>query len=290
MMLKELSIGILFALLWSSAPIATKFGLRSCEPLLLAAFRFLAAGGCLLMYVYVLSPKASYPIPKKREWLEVTILGLLNSTIYLGAFFMALRDVSAGLSNLFIAANPIFITLIAALWLKRSVSRREWLGITVCFAGLVVASLPALLESSASLVGLLILGGSIMSMSLGSVYFSKIKSALPTLVINAWQVSLGGLMLLPVALSVNDISKITLDENFIGSMIWIVVVVSIAAMTLWFFLLKQDPVKASLWLFLVPVCGYTLAAVFLDEPITIYAVAGMLLVFIGLATARWNRA
>jgi drug/metabolite transporter (DMT)-like permease len=282
---KEIFIGVLFAVLWSSAPIATKFGLRSCDPLLLASFRFLAAGVCLLIYVYGIR-RGTYRLPEKREWIDVTILGLLNSTIYLGAFFTALNFVTAGLSNLFIAANPIFITLIAALWLKRPVKHTEWVGMAICFGGLVTACIPTLQTSSASVAGILILGGSIVSMSVGSVYFSKIQPTLPTLVINTWQVSIGGLALLPVALLTNDISATRLDENFIGSLVWIVVAVSIGAMGLWFYLLNQDPVKASLWLFLVPVAGYILAAIFLDEPITLYALGGTALVLVGLSLAR----
>ena len=74
-------LGLLFTLLWSSAAIATKFGLNSTTPLVLATTRFLIAGGLLFLYVYLLNKK--YPWPRSQEWRSLIVLGLLNTTIYL---------------------------------------------------------------------------------------------------------------------------------------------------------------------------------------------------------------
>jgi probable blue pigment (indigoidine) exporter len=58
--------------------------------------------------------------------------------------------------------------------------------------------------------------------------------------------------------------------------------ISIAAVQLWLYLLKAEPVKASLWLFLCPIFGFFYAAILTNEPITIYTVVGTVLVILGL--------
>ena len=62
--------------------------------------------------------------------------------------------------------------------------------------------------------------------------------------------------------------------------------VSIGAVQLWLYLLKKDPIKASLWLFLCPIFGFIYAAFLLKEPITSYTYIGTLLVIVGLYLAQ----
>ena len=58
--------------------------------------------------------------------------------------------------------------------------------------------------------------------------------------------------------------------------------VSIGAVQLWLYLLRDNPVKASFWLFLCPVFGFIIAAITLHEPISLYTFIGVLLVIGGL--------
>jgi drug/metabolite transporter (DMT)-like permease len=65
-----------------------------------------------------------------------------------------------------------------------------------------------------------------------------------------------------------------------------VIPVSIGAVQLWLYLLKKDPIKASLWLFLCPIFGFIYASFLLKEPITSYTYVGTLLVIVGLYLAQ----
>jgi probable blue pigment (indigoidine) exporter len=67
---------------------------------------------------------------------------------------------------------------------------------------------------------------------------------------------------------------------------WLVIAVSIGAVQLWLYLLKIDPVKASLWLFLCPIFGFIFANILLNEPITIYTGIGTFCVIFGLYLAQ----
>lgn len=274
-------LGIFFTILWSSAAIAIKLGLQSTTPLALATSRFLIAGGLLFVYVYIV--KRTYPWPNRTEWRALLLLGLLNTTIYLGASFWALTSVSAGIFNLFVTTNPFIVAFLSYLWLKRKILAREWSGMLVAATGLFIATWPSISVSETSMIGVVVLALGMVSMAIGSVYFNKRNLQLPGIVVNTWQVMIGGMVLIPFTFLLEHRSFfVEWDRNLLVSMLWLVLVISIGTMILWFYLLKQDAVRANNWLFLTPVFGYILATLFLGEPFTRFDFMATICVIIGL--------
>lgn len=281
----EITEGVLFAILWASATAATKFGIRSVEPLLLACIRFLLVGGLLTGFVYIVRA-GKFRLPTKKEFRHLFILGLLNITIYIAAFVIAVKMVSAGLVSLFNAMPPLVITMLSAIWLKRPVQAKEWVGIGLAFSGLAIAAIPNLQSSHATLGGIFILMAGQVALATGSTYYAGIKLELPRLVINAWQTAIGGLLLIPIVLLNRKNIYLIADSNFYWSLGWLVIPVSVIAYSLWLHLLHKDSVKAGMWLFVTPVLGYLLAVWLLREKVTVFAMVGALMVIAGVSIAR----
>jgi len=273
-----ITAGLLFSILWASASVAGKFGLRSSEPLTLFTIRFLLAGAVLLSYV-ALSRK--WQNPSKKEWIQITIFGAFNTTLYLGIFIIALGEVAAGITALMIALNPLLISILSSVWMKRPVAMREWASIILGMIGVSVATYPLFEDGYATIwgVGLLVL--SMLTYSIGAVYYASVKWTLNRSVINGWQVIIGGLLLLPFTLFFEG-DGTNYDMRFWLSIGWLVIPVSIGAVQLWLYLLKEDAVKASLWLFVCPIFGLLYSTWLLDEPFTIYTAGGALLVLVSL--------
>lgn len=270
--------GILFAILWSSASVAGKFGLMSSEPLTLFTIRFLAAGLLLLAF----SITQQHPrLPRGQEWKQLTIFGAFNTALYLGIFIIALREVAAGITTLLLALNPLLISLFTSLWLKRKIAIREWISIAVGMIGVSIATFPLVQNGYASVWGLCLLVVCMTTYSMGAVYYSSIQWKLSRTAINGWQVLIGGLLLLPFTLYLEG-NHTHYDIRFWLSLGWLVIPVSIGAVQLWLYLLKEDAVRASLWLFLCPVFGLAYASLLLDEPFTMYTVFGAAIVVVSL--------
>ena len=282
-MIKNLLIGILFAMLWASASSATKIGIQSAQPLVIGNFRFFIAGVLMLGYSYLFQKNR---LPKGKEWQQLAIYGFLNVTLYLGCFVIAIKHVSAGIGSLSTATNPLIISILSAFWLGRSVKKTEILGLFLGITGVGIATYPLLKNSFADVEGLIILSISMISYSVGTVYYSSQKWDLPLLVINGWQVLLGGVLLVPMTLIFTDWTNNIYDIKFWGSVFWLVIPVSVGAVQLWLYLLKLDPIKASLWLFLCPIFGFIYASFLLNEPITSHTYIGTLLVIVGLYLAQ----
>lgn len=270
--------GLLFSILWASASVAGKFGLQSAEPLTLFTIRFLLAGAILLGYVVV---SKKWQVPSKKEWLQLTIFGAFNTTLYLGIFIIALGDVAAGITALMLALNPLLISVLSAIWMKRPVAIREWISIVLGMIGVSIATYPLLEDGYATVFGVALLVLSMLTYSIGAVYYASVKWTLSRSVINGWQVLIGGLLLLPFTLAFEG-GGTNYDTTFWLSIAWLIIPVSIAAVQLWLYLLKEDAVKASLWLFVCPIFGLLYSTWLLDEPFTFFTAGGALLVLVSL--------
>jgi drug/metabolite transporter (DMT)-like permease len=270
--------GILFAILWSSASVAGKFGLFSVEPLLLFNLRFFGAGVVLLVFAYGFRRDT---LPRGGEWIQLSIFGLLNTTLYLGLFVLALSQVTPGITTLAVALNPLFIGIFSAVWAKRKVLPREWIGILIGIAGVFLAAYPHLKTNFATPLGLILLGCSQLAYSIGAVYYSAVQWKVSRTTINAWQVLIGGLLMTPATLLMHG-EENSFDLRFLLSLAWLILPVSVVAVQLWLRLLKADALRASLWLYLCPVFGFLYAAVLVGEPLNAYTFAGTALVLAAL--------
>ena len=277
--------GILYSLLWASAAVATKFAMHSVDPFLLTCLRFLVVAVLLMAFTYLLTRKQNR-LPSKQEFKQLLIMGLLNVTIYMTGYIIAIKTVSAGLISLFMATNPLILILLSAVVLKRKLTYNEYMGMAIALTGLILAAVPNLQNSHASIIGLVALVAGITSLSFGSIYFSKKKIDLSRMTINTWQITLGGLFFIPIVFLNAPNNYIRPDLNFFFSFTWLVIPVTIVAYALWLKLLQNDPVKAGLWLFLTPALGYFMAAIILHEPLTLYGIFGAVLVVAGLLYSR----
>jgi drug/metabolite transporter (DMT)-like permease len=279
--------GILFAVVWSSASVATKLGLGVAQPFVIAVTRFFIGGSLMLLIAHSGLKKR---LPQGAEWRKIAIYGLLNIAIYLGLYVVAMQNVSAGLGSLSIGTNPVFISLLTALWLRQRIRVSTILSLLLCTTGIVIAAWPLLQHSYATPAGLTLLLTSMLSYSVASLFFSRTDwKDLHILTINGWQTLIGGAMLLPVLVLTYDGTKNDFNGVWLGAVLWLAIPVSIGAVQLWLWLLRTDALRASFWLYLCPISGFAIAALAMHEPITRYTVLGVAIVLAGLYLVQRTR-
>jgi drug/metabolite transporter (DMT)-like permease len=277
--IKWLVAGLLFAILWPSASTATKAGLAVAQPLVIAVVRFGLAACILLFIAHVIKRKR---LPAGKEWKQLAIYGLLNISIYLGCYVVAMQTVTAGIGSLAVATNPVFISFLSVIFLKQKMGWRIILSLLICTIGVGCAAWPLFSNASVTAGGLLLLLFSMLCYSAAAIYFSsKSWNNLSLLVINGWQTLLGGLFLLPVALLYYKPELNQFTKTFWLSVTWLAVPVSIIAVQLWLWLLSINTVRAGLWLFLCPLFGFLIAAWWLKDVISMYTIIGIVFVIVG---------
>lgn len=266
--------------MWASASTATKIALEVSQPLVIAQVRFAVAGIIMLFFAHILRKEK---LPKGVEWNQIAIYGLLNITIYLGCYVIAMQHVTAGVGSLAIATNPLFISFSSLFFLKQKLKNEIIVALLLGTCGVVLASWPLLKDASITIGGLVLLLFSMLSYSIGAIYFSsKSWNNLSILTINGWQTTIGGILLLPFTLFEYNGSRNHFNFKYWSGTLWLAILVSIFAIQLWLWLLKKNTVKAGLWLFLCPVFGFAIAAMVLNDKITLYTFLGVVLVMIGL--------
>ena len=179
--MKNILIGILFAMLWSSAAVATKFGVLSVPPLILGNVRFFIAGFVLIAYAIF---SKQYRKPTGDEWKHLAFFGFLNTTLYLGLYVYAMKYTAAGIGSLAVSTNPLLIVLISGWLIGRKASRKEWISIILGILGIYIATIPLLNNSQTNLFGLFLLSLSMVAVSFASVYYAKTRWSLSNILIN----------------------------------------------------------------------------------------------------------
>ncbi len=284
--MKKILAGLFFAALWGSGSVAIKLGLKVSQPLVLISTRFFLAA-LLMLGIALLINKDR--IPKRQEWLPLMVCGILNMAVYPTLFVYAMQQVTAGIGTLGSAACPIIIIVLNAIWLRKKINTNVWAGLFMGVAGVGLAIYPLLLNAHATIPGVILLTVSMLCYSIATVYYQSINWSLPRLSINGWQVLFGGLALLPFTIFLYNPAANTFTQTFYFSVLWLVLPISIIAVQLWLYLLKAEPAKASLWLFLCPLFGFLYAYLLTNEPITLYTIAGTVLVIAGLYLGKKER-
>ena len=275
-----IALGLTFAVLWASASAATKIALLDAQPFVIAVTRFFLAGIIMLVFAH---GYRKYRLPTRQEWKPIMIYGLLNISIYLGLYIIAMQKISAGLGTLAVGLNPVIISLMTAFIFKKPVGIKTIISLFICLAGVFTAAWPLLKTSYASMDGIVIILISMLAYSAAAIYFSKTNwNGLEVITINGWQTIFGGLFLIPLLLFTYKAGANHYDLHFWWGTLWLAVPVSIGAVQCWLYLSQKNAGNASYWLFLCPIFGFIISALLLKEPLSWYTAAGVLLVLIGL--------
>jgi len=273
-------IGLPFSALWASASVASKIGLQSAQPFTISLSRFLIAAFIMILITHVFMRN---PLPKKHQWKQLAVYGLLNIALYLGLFIVAIQEVSAGLGTLAVGINPILIAILAARLNKENIPLFRLTALAMGFTGVAICAYPLVLGSHATLKGISILFISMLVYSIGTLYFQEKRwDGMHILTINGWQTFFGALFTIPFFLLTWKSSANHFDEHFWTGTLWLVFGVSIAAVQSWIFLLQKFGGNAVYWLFLSPVFGFIFSTIITGEPISFHTVLGSLMVVLGL--------
>lgn len=236
------ALALLFTLLWASAFMAVKVGLRSSPPLFLMGFRFLLAGGGLLIYSRV----RGHSLPTSvRDWGRLSLIGLLNHAAYLGLAALAMRNLSGGMGALISSTNPLMLAMVAPIFLRERLTRVKVAGFTLAFIsvfGIMYSRIGT--DDQPKAMALLLLGNALMVA--GTVLFKRWVPSQDLAVVTGIQLLASSLMLLVPSLLLEPVAAMRWNASFLGAIAYLVLAISCGAMMIWFHLLRNgDASRAS---------------------------------------------
>ncbi|HEY8067784.1 MAG TPA: DMT family transporter [Burkholderiales bacterium] len=125
-----------FVAIWGSGFLATKVGLHYAAPFTFLALRY--AFGLICLAPVLLWMRPAWP-RSPREIFHILVAGLLMHAVQLGgSHYAQYLGLSAGVTALTMAAQPLLTATIAWRWMGERLSRRQWTGVLVGLAGVAL--------------------------------------------------------------------------------------------------------------------------------------------------------
>ena len=268
-----------FILLWSSSFITARVGLPLVSPLLFVAVRLVAAAALLALVMAVWRQSWA---PLRGRWHHLALAGVLVNGVTLSAFHVGMVTESAAVMALVQALSPMLIALSAVPLLGERLRRRQWLGLALGAAGVVLVVAPRALESAGAWGAIQLGFVGVAGLAGGTIYFGRFGRGVP--LVPATAVQLGAAAVLTVALTLLlERPHAVWTFPAVASVAWNVIAVSIGAMALYYYMLNHGTAgRVAANFYLIPGTVALLGWALLGERLTPLAMLGFVIASAGV--------
>ena len=287
--LNSMDLRLLFvAAIWGVNFSVIKFALTDFLPLVFTVARFSLAA--LFLFGLMRATGTSFAIAR-GDRPALIILGLIGVTLYNIFFMVGLSYTTASHSALLISLSP----LVAAV--LQTVSGRERLGAR-SFAGLALATVGVILIirshhgaitfSSSMVIGDLLTLCATIAWALYTIKARPLLEKYPAITVTAYSMAVGSIMLAPFA--AKEITQVPWSQISPGSwsaFLFAALIAGGIAHSLWYQGVKRIGVTRTIvYHYLMPFFAVLVAALFLEERITLAQIIGGLSVLFGVAIVQ----
>jgi len=277
----------LFVLLWSTGFVSAKYGLPYAEPLTFLLLRFALV--LALMLPVALASRAAWP-SSASQFAHVAAAGVLLQAGYLSGVFCSIHlGMSAGVAALIVGLQPILTAFASAPLFGERLHARQWTGLALGFGGVLLVVLGRTVLSGITPATLAMSVLALLSITAGTLYQKRYCGAVDLRAGSVIQFSAAGLVLLPFAL-VFETMQVRWTREFVFTLAWLVLVLSIGAISLLFVLIRKGAAtKVASFFYLVPPTTALMGYAIFGESLSATATAGMALAAIGVALVVYRR-
>ncbi len=275
---------VLFVILWSTGWISAKYAAPHADPLWFLTIRFALAGVLIAAFAAVVRA----PWPKGRAaWLHGIASGALIHGIYLGGVWWAVKHgLSAGISGLLAALQPLLSALLAPYIVGERVSLTQWTGIAMGFLGVFMVLSPKLgLGAAEEPLAWVALGVNVIGMlavTAGSFYQKRFVAGGDLRTVTSVQYIGAILVVAPFALATEDL-RFDHSVEVYAVLAWSVLVLSVVTVSVMLMMINRGEVtRVSTLIFLVPSTVAVQAWLVFGETLNLLQTVGMLLTAAGV--------
>jgi drug/metabolite transporter (DMT)-like permease len=271
----------IFVLLWSTGFIGSKYGIPFAEPFTLTLVRMIVVVGILSLIS--LATRAPWP-SDARAVFHIAVAGLLVHATYLsGVLYAITLKLPLGFIAMIAGLQPVLTAVLAQLLLNERLNVKQWFGMALGMVGVVLVVVskyslgatnwPAMGAAAVALAGI----------TFGTLYQKRFCANMDLRTGGVIQYSATGVVVAVLAL-IFETMKIDWTPQFMFSILWLAVVLSIGAISLLYLMIRRGAAsKVASLFFLTPSVTALMAFVLFGEVLAWLGVVGLFVTAAGVA-------
>ncbi|WP_457351935.1 DMT family transporter [Roseateles sp. P5_D6] len=268
----------LFIFIWATGYIVAKLAAPYADPLTFLSWRY--AGVVALMLGLAFAARA--PWPSRRDMAHLAIAGLGIQALYLGGVWVSIRQgLPAGTAALIVNLQPVLVAALAPLIGER-VAPRQWAGVALGLAGVVLVIWHKLNLGTSYGPPLLLCLMALLAITGGTLYQKRF--------VPQFDLRTGQVVQFVAALAVTwplawwlEPMRIEWNVQVLVAMAWSILVLTAGGISLMFYMLRHGRVTAvSSTMYLVPSVTSVMAWLLFGETLGAQAIAGMGVTLLGV--------
>lgn len=276
------ALPVVFVLIWSTGFIVARYGMPYAPPLSFLAIRYALSALCFCVWIWL----ARVAWPRDRsEWLHLAVTGLFMHAGYLGGVWVAVKlGLGAGLAALIVGLQPI----LTAIWMSaqgpasQSVAPRQWAGLLLGLAGLMLVVWHKLGVGEANALSVAAGVAALLCITAGTLYQKRWVKPCDVRTANTVQLLAALVVTAPLALLESE--SIVLHPHFIGAMAWSVLGLTLGGSSLLYLLIQRGAATSvTSLMYLVPPTTALMAWWLFNETLGPGVLAGIVLTAFGVA-------
>ncbi len=269
---------------WALAFPFIKIGLEELSPVNLTIMRLLVV--CIVFLILLIAKPNKFSKIQKKDVIPIFLLGFLGIVVYHLGLNYGEQYISASAASVIIATIPIFVVILAAIFLKEKITLKIVLGVLLSLVGVVVIST---VGRSDTILEVKYISGAlavILAAVVGAGYTVAGKKMLrrySALSLTAYVCLLGSLGLIPFISSSLFEEVVAMSLTGWSVVIFLGVFPTVIGYVLWYVALEiKSASETSVYLYFVPVLSTIISYILFRDEITWFFVFGGAIVILGL--------
>jgi drug/metabolite transporter (DMT)-like permease len=283
--LRAIGMGLLFALIWSSAFTSARIIVADAPPLASLALRFLVSGviGIAIAKAFGQSMRLT-----RDQWKATLVFGLCQNALYLGLNFFAMQTIEASAASIIASSMPLMVALSTWLIFRERLPLFGVSGLALGIIG-VTMIMASRIEDGIDIRGVIYCVIAAIALTVATLSMRNLSSGGNLLMVVGLQMLVGAAILAVISAGTETIN-VTLSAPLIIAFIYTTLAPGLFATWIWFKLVERiGAVRAATFHFLNPFFGVAIAAAILGENLGLYDIIGVTIIAAGILAVQLSR-
>ena len=278
---------------WALAFPFIYIGLDKLSFINLTIMRFFVV--CVTFLILIVLKRNWFSKIHKKDIPSIFLLGFFGVMVYHFGLNYGEQYITAGAASLIIATSPVYILILAAVFLKEKITFFKFLGIILALFGVIIISILGKqgeeIKIQTAFAAIAVLIAAIVS-AFYTIAGKKLLSRYNGLSLTAYVILFGSIILVPLSIFnsslINEVSNMQSVTWF--AVIFLGVFSTVIGYGIWYMALEiKTASEISVYLYAIPVLSTIASYLLFKDTITIFFILGGIFVIIGIVLVNMKQ-